>query len=379
MTMLEEVFGHKMSSFLNTSSDKIISDSCVGIEVELQRMAMARDNATLCYWNPVTDGSLRNRGLEYVLIAPMFGADIVAATEELESFVSAFVERKKISQSTLLDDNTSVHVHVDCRDMKDAALKMFILMALLMEQVLFSYASPERENNVFCVSAIKADQEVPRVGRIAYALGQEGIGIYDALSESSKYASVNLRALATFGSIEFRAHRGEYKQERLIEWVNILLSLKEAAINTTYSPDTLLVAAQSDPVGLVEELFGTMSDAVIRASTARDVTIGSKLLAEALYLHDSLSNRVAARLTAPADGSLLSKYKKVEDLYPSDAPDGTLPLPDEAFSIPEGAGYTNHNTTGTPRLRPETVDGFQTWLASNAASVDFEDDEEEEV
>lgn len=316
MTAVQDVFGHCPQQYIREASDLLLSNSHVGVEVELERMAGVE--GSFHHWSVDTDGSLRDAGLEFKFKEPFFGKDVVAALEELETKVDVHVSRHNISPARLMDEDTSVHVHVDVRDLSDNQLRTFILLSLVLEQVLFSYAAPERENNIFSLSVAKANMEARGMGYIVAALdgGPDSSAIYDTVRGASKYASINLAAIHSFGSIEFRAHRGEYKAKRLLEWINILLSIKKAAVAEMFDADRLVDIVQQSPIGIVRSVFGGLSDKLITATTERDVMLGSKLLAEVLYIHNQSQDR-GVSISDRTEDCLLRSYEGYDELFPA--------------------------------------------------------------
>ena len=124
-----------------TPSDKFVSSSLVGVEFELEGMNRFRvdDPEFAAYWKIVEDGSLRDGGKEFVLSRPFAGADLDKALSLFDKHVSKSGHDIKIS------DRTSVHVHIDVRDLTFAQLTIF-------ETALFNMAGETRANNIFATS-----------------------------------------------------------------------------------------------------------------------------------------------------------------------------------------------------------------------------------
>ena len=309
----EGLFGHRKRRRELTSSPELVSDSMVGLEIELETIARIAEQK-LDYWERVEDGSLRNNGSEYIFAEPLFGEDVVRALTELEVFVTSYNEAFKVPEDVLLDENTSVHVHVDCRDLSNTQLSSFIMLSVLLEQVLCTYAAPERENNIFSLSLAKANEEVTRIARILHYLSEVGDNyggrradqLSRVISDSSKYAGINLMALYEFGSIEFRMHKGEYRTERLLEWINILLSIKEAAKTEVFNEEHILsILDNYSYEGLIREVFKEKASNIISPSLERDIMLGVKLITEAITTKGVQDHRLA--FEEVLEGSMMAK------------------------------------------------------------------------
>ena len=253
MPNVASLLGHKVDKRSYASSNQLVSNSLVGIEIELEEIG--RNPPTIEGWEAVAEGSLRRRGLEYRLREPLFGRDLITALENMEQRVANYIDFTGVSN--ILDENTSVHVHIDCRDLDTVQLANFVLLSILFEQILFEFAAPERENNIFSLSLARAEREIKSAADVIQSLLDDPEQLHRHTGRSSKYASINLAALAEFGSIEFRAHRGEYRATPLLQWVNVLLSLKNAAVKGTVTPENYseLIHTQS-PATFIRNIFG---------------------------------------------------------------------------------------------------------------------------
>jgi len=193
----------------------------VGIEVELEFKGDLPEprlkSEKLNYWNQERDGSLKG-GVEYVTVSPLVSSSVVKALVELNASL------KEHKEKPILSERTSVHVHVDARDMSREQIGNFILLYLVFEKVLFQFCGADRAKNVFCLSAMDSDGIVASLAKFFNA--ESNRHAVRSLQEYQRYSSLNLQSLTKFGSIELRSHRGEYKTRPITNWVNILLSLK---------------------------------------------------------------------------------------------------------------------------------------------------------
>jgi len=203
---------------------KFVSTSLVGVEVELEGLPgfKVNDAEFESYWNMVDDGSLRNGGREFVLARPFAGAD-------LEKALNLFDEHVAHSGRDIdISDRTSVHVHIDIRELTFHQLTKFVCLYTIFEGALFNMVGSGRTNNIFSTSFANADARISKLG--AFGDNPSADEMQHLLNYFTKYSSCNLAAVARYGSLEFRNHEGTYDIERITKWINILLLMKEAAL-----------------------------------------------------------------------------------------------------------------------------------------------------
>ncbi len=202
----------------------VVSSTFVGVEVELEDVWFVKEDAQtqLAYWEFHKEGSLRGKSAELVFFRPLAGIDIVTALEELERFV----KKPKLSV------RCSVHVHIDCLLLGFDALWSTILTALVCEPLLYHYCAG-RKNNLFCLSSENNYVALLTMADEYIRLRRNGVDLIKTmrvfLGQWSRYTGINLNAIAKYGSLEYRMHGGAYKKTRLLNWINILLSIHKFA------------------------------------------------------------------------------------------------------------------------------------------------------
>jgi hypothetical protein len=100
----------------------------------------------------------------------------------------------------------------------------YISLFCIFEELLVNVVGPERAGNKFCLRFKDADASM--------RLLRQGIldeNIPNILGGDLKYASCNIRATVSHGTLEFRAMRGNLDVPFIKAWVDILLALKDAA------------------------------------------------------------------------------------------------------------------------------------------------------
>lgn len=224
----------------------------VGIEIEVEgrnipgTIGSSRNKR---YWRTERDGSLRGESAEYVLKEPIPRSEVDAA---LTSLYTAFQANQAAFDDT---GRAGVHVHVNVRDLNKDQVFAFILLYLVFERVLVQYCGKEREGNLFCLRAIDAEYLM--------CLIRKGI-LEDTLelfhTDDIRYASINLNALAKYGSLEFRGMRSPVEQEVVDTWTQLLLKVKDAS--TMYADPSTIVMGVSQAGGyeFARSVFGDLVD-----------------------------------------------------------------------------------------------------------------------
>jgi hypothetical protein len=193
----------------------------LGIEVEVERVfnergILAIDDAFFL-WNNIADGSLRNNGREFVSI-PVRGDDVSFAINQLHLKLT----KDKTCIGHEFTDRTSVHVHVNARDMEIEQIKNLIITYLVVEPLLYSFVGGDRAKNIFCVPVVES--HLNRL--VSNLLAANDKYFVNNLRNWYKYTGFNLLPLLKYGTIEFRHMVGTINEEFLAKWLNMLLSLK---------------------------------------------------------------------------------------------------------------------------------------------------------
>jgi hypothetical protein len=267
-----EELGHPPDNRTYAPSRSVATKDLVGVEIEMENAVAVGST----YWRATNDGSLRDNGVEYVLSQPLTGVDLLRALDELEhivhdnGFTPTFGER------------TSTHVHVDVRDLDKEQLTSYILMYMALEIPLFKLCGEDRESSNFCPSYRQAESQVVAINKLIKA--NRFPSVHRVLLGSERYAGCNINSVHKFGSLEFRGHRGEYRKEPILLWINLLLSLKDFARNI--DPNTIPHLARVNGLdSFVEKVFGRKLFEKVRYSGMyKDVLHGIKLVEYALNL-----------------------------------------------------------------------------------------------
>lgn len=340
----------------------IIHNDFIGVEIEYERAGRAGE-IDADYWEIHDDGSLRDGGAELVFRRPLRSANASAALRNAEAALS------RVSFSA----RTSVHVHVDVRDIAPSALMRYICLYYIFEELLFSYCGPQRVDNNFCISGAHARGVVDLIGgidpkRVIKSLREMGTSEY-------RYASVNLDAVLKFGSLEFRGHRGTADYKQITNWINMLLCMKHYAVRNKNLVGVLATASGDGPLSVLEDCFTPklrelliesaqkpVHDMLVRgARLAQDILIARELRDSNNKIISDIERRMegAGHTVAPTPRDGMrgrgARPFRVDELF------GRPAAPDEEADERPQPRYTLHpvytrggfNPTGEARLSPE--------------------------
>lgn len=246
--------------------------SRVGVEVEVEDCPNPPDLSP--FWEMHHDGSLRNSGIEYVFSSPLAGAEIVKA---VHMFDHAMVATKPD-----LSWRTSTHVHVDLRDMTVNQVKKLILAYLLFEDLLILCQGKHREDSNFCPAVSYAQFQL----EVINGLLRSDPEVWHRASVGEKYSAINLKAMVTHGTIEFRGGSAMIKAGSLLRQVCRYLHLKKMAVESPTDEQFVpfINRLHATPI---TKLFGSSIPApILRAGVDR--TPGYYLALDAICLKGSV-------------------------------------------------------------------------------------------
>src|SRR5690554_4489434 len=251
----------------------------VGIEIEAEGVNLPRADR---YWNRVHDGSLRGDGLdracEYVLKRPM-------TSEEAQEALTYLEEQYK-ENGTVVNDSPrcGVHVHINCQRMSVLHLYNFMVLYLILEDVLVKWCGPTREGNLFCLRAKDAEYLLYVLSR---ALEEKSFRRRFSTDEV-RYASMNIRSLPTYGSLEFRAMEGTDDMERIGQWADMLLELREAATQYANPIEMIMSTSEEGPEAFVRHVLSEPMANLIFSHEGWEMMVreGSRRVQEVAYAGD---------------------------------------------------------------------------------------------
>lgn len=247
------LLGRKEDSNKYRETERLVSnDIAVGVELEIENIDYYSNNSALpnifVLWNAVPDGSLRE-GTEFIFDGPKKGMNITDALDTMQSFLDVY---KRNSKPPLITDRCSVHVHLDVTDLDKDQLNNLIQVYYLVERVLFQHINPLRIKNNYCRALTDSSFKYT----LKHLLKNESP--YDLIhiikSECDKYSALNVLPVSNFGSVEFRHHHGTLDMAKVLEWINIIMAIKVAAI--TYPiQDLIALYKEEGSIKIMQLIF----------------------------------------------------------------------------------------------------------------------------
>lgn len=205
---------------------KYKTDGDVGIEIEVEGERLPKLDK---YWKNEHDGSLRGpENIEYVLERPMSLKDARIALKYLS------VQYNKHDSNVHDSVRAGVHVHINVQDLNIIELYNFMTLYIILEEVLVKHCGQYREGNLFCLRTCDADYLLAQLQNAACDKNFRSL-----VTDQLRYASMNVKALGTYGSLEFRAMRGTRDLELIYNWAALLFNLREVAKRYP-SPDKII-------------------------------------------------------------------------------------------------------------------------------------------
>lgn len=215
----------------------------IGIEIEVEGENLVQRLAK--FWRVDKDHSLRGlESAEYVLIAPLKRDKYI---EALEYLAAALKKKGAKLEST---GRAGVHIHLNFQDVPIRKVANMVCLYMLFEDALTDYCGEGRTGNLFCLGTRYAENVIDVFKQYITT------GFFHELhSDELRYASINLKALTTYGSIEFRSMRSTMDIKTLTIWIELLLSLKDAALLFKDPMEILARFSQIGGEGFTKEIF----------------------------------------------------------------------------------------------------------------------------
>jgi hypothetical protein len=210
----------------------------VGIEVELENHAKTHDAALSSgYWSVHNDGSLRNNGVEYVTI-PLDG-------DNINKGVDLFWD--KLDQKVSFSQRTSIHVHVNARQLSYQQMAGLLTAYCVVEPFLFDFVGRGRERNTFCIPITETgypDKWLADLAKNSSAV----------IMNWEKYSAVNLSRFQDLGTMEFRHMHGTKDKAKVFLWLEILSCLYQYGVSNPFDRVVEKITTMH-PIDFVNEIF----------------------------------------------------------------------------------------------------------------------------
>ncbi len=239
----------------------------IGLEVELEHIPRSDyKNLSESTWRVCDDGSLKDSGKEFVTIPIKFKY----LEMELNRLFSGL-------SKPLVSTRCSTHVHINVREMTTEELGVFILLYSIFERAFYRF-SGDRWNSNFCIPLF-ASPYYPK--RLLKHLFNEKISPREFEISWYKYLGFNVCPIigsdgsGVQGTVEFRHMEGTTDPKYIINWINLIVSLKLASKRfnlETMKGILLTMNADSSYISLTQSIFGEFANLLLQQPTfKRDI------------------------------------------------------------------------------------------------------------
>lgn len=185
---------------IETMFDMDIYDNPIGIEIETENF-YRMPKKSLYLWTTDQDGSLRNRGIEFIS-RPLSRTAIDYALHEF----NLVQKENKLSFS----HRTSVHVHVNVSHYTKNQLTTLVALFALLEECFYSIVDQGRSGSPFCYRIVGTEPA------IKFLNGEQN---------TTKYCALNIAPVMKQMTVEFRHLEGTGDPVRLRRWIQICTKL----------------------------------------------------------------------------------------------------------------------------------------------------------
>lgn len=240
--------------------DKTTGD--VGVEIEIEGKKLPREVNK--YWRVDNDGSLRGEAFEYVLAKPL--------TPDM-CFKSLDLLHKELTAPGVVVNDTvraGIHIHVNYQEYTAMHVLNSLIIYFIVEDLLTHICGKTREGNLFCLRSSDAEAIILDLLRLNGDFTQLG-------NDNYRYAAVNLKALKTYGSLEYRAMRSTIDMDGVVKpWISLLLKIREKCTQYASPADILNDYSQRGAEEFLKFIFDDayqylVSDMDIRSTLTQSV------------------------------------------------------------------------------------------------------------
>lgn len=257
MAKLNDLFDYqplpKVVGGLYSSVPVADKDCLLGVEVELEHAKYHQCPST---WSREPDGSLKLDGMEFVSRPTPLGLLDV----ELQRLFGGL-------DGVTASSRCSIHIHMNIRDLEEEELHKLIIVYCIFERSLFRISGDRWKSN-YCVPITTVPDIVRKF-------------ICNPYNKWYKYSALNLAPIygdrgegsKMYGTVEFRMHEGCTDPNKILDWCNILVSMKKFV--QTISLEQLVghlktMNGDSSYMLLTRQVFGRWADLLLLSPTFKE-------------------------------------------------------------------------------------------------------------
>lgn len=206
----EEVFGDKFG--IEVEVEQALEFEHVDDNAD-QRRGLSNDLVSC-----VHDGSLRDRGCEFIFAKPL-----EVGTDEFNQAVQ-YIQDVCEELDVVSSFRTSTHFHMNISDLTKDQVMNVLFLSVMIEPALMEYCSDHRKNNRFCIpwesdySLVSRVHNNPRLSDLPWAM-----------QDYSKYAATSLHRMADLGTIEYRMFDSIWDADTLRKICRFFASVRSIA------------------------------------------------------------------------------------------------------------------------------------------------------
>lgn len=266
MNTIDSYFSYSRDPRTYADAKSVVSNELIGVELEYE---LIRETPGLIdergLWEITIDESLRVlpgfQSLEFRFRQPLSGKDLITALRAMQKYLKDLPRGEG-----RCSERTGAHVHLDIRNLTTPQLATLISTCRVMDPFLFEYAGRERANNFYCVPM--RDTLTEHIS-IIHACADPTL--FQQHMEFNKYSSINVNPITEYGSIEFRHMPATRSMRRMLEWINMLLRIKQFAMTFDGNFDQYFKQVSgSRPSNIVRDILGPQSNLVLGDLTPQE-------------------------------------------------------------------------------------------------------------
>ena len=240
----------------------------IGIEIEIEGKNLPPCDGKV--WNNALDHSLRGESMEYVTSRPVRWSQVGDTLEYLEELFKAC--------GSTLDPSyrCGVHVHVNIQDLTHSQVFSFACLFYMFETLLTRWCGENRVGNLFCLRTNDA-MAIKDFVRMAI----KNRNLQHLHDDSIRYAALNWKPVASYGSLEFRTMRTPKNLQVIRMWVMLLQKMYEYAENFDGKPDDIMeIFSEEVETDFLRRVFGKLTPWLTKGLEEEQV---SRILREGMW------------------------------------------------------------------------------------------------